>query len=70
MKYGPLLPPKDIVESHPARGAWIEIFLSFLRFSANTSHPARGAWIEMTGRGACPLLGQSHPARGAWIEMT
>ena len=36
------------IESHPARGAWIEIYdvwrsiRNFLK-----SHPARGAWIEI-----------------------
>ena len=34
--------------SHPARGAWIEIFDVPTRvFEKNRSHPARGAWIEI-----------------------
>ena len=58
-------------ESHPARGAWIEICL---RVTAGTglavSHPARGAWIEISCFGLYgSLLAMSHPARGAWIEI-
>ena len=35
--------------SHPARGAWIEIYSYFTAFSSCfQSHPARGAWIEIT----------------------
>ena len=56
-------------ESHPARGAWIEIYSSRYIFSHRQSHPARGAWIEISIMcslsSACP----SHPARGAWIEI-
>ena len=33
--------------SHPARGAWIEIIISFVRWVLGLSHPARGAWIEI-----------------------
>ena len=37
-------------QSHPARGAWIEI-MPRARYwrAAGTSHPARGAWIEIAG---------------------
>ena len=56
-------------ESHPARGAWIEITAVLTADGDVVSHPARGAWIEML-----PVLHAtgniwSHPARGAWIEM-
>ena len=37
-----------IIESHPARGAWIEIKSSEKAGEMFKSHPARGAWIEMT----------------------
>ena len=57
--------------SHPARGAWIEIWRPRpATRSRSMSHPARGAWIEML---YCPSSRPhsrlSHPARGAWIEM-
>ena len=34
-------------ESHPARGAWIEIDYTDQYYLRYSSHPARGAWIEM-----------------------
>ena len=35
-------------QSHPARGAWIEIDApGFCGFPTASSHPARGAWIEI-----------------------
>ena len=33
--------------SHPARGAWIEIFTREKNKWVIESHPARGAWIEI-----------------------
>ncbi len=33
--------------SHPARGAWIEIYAYDIRKDGKQSHPARGAWIEI-----------------------
>ena len=33
--------------SHPARGAWIEIFVQCPQLRVFVSHPARGAWIEI-----------------------
>ena len=33
--------------SHPARGAWIEIYRVIFYTAASKSHPARGAWIEI-----------------------
>ena len=38
--------PRD-KESHPARGAWIEMHIFRHRPARRKSHPARGAWIEM-----------------------
>ena len=35
-------------ESLPARGAWIEIQMTFRHYLTNQSLPARGAWIEIT----------------------
>ena len=34
-------------ESHPARGAWIEIKMKEIWENGLQSHPARGAWIEI-----------------------
>ena len=36
------------IESHPARGAWIEIVRNGAIVDQYSSHPARGAWIEIT----------------------
>ena len=57
------------MRSHPARGAWIEIFGAQYCRNTSVSHPARGAWIEIPGYTARPGVLLSHPARGAWIEM-
>ena len=57
-------------ESHPARGAWIEIFDVHAADNTRGSHPARGAWIEIPYSAKSDgSQGSSHPARGAWIEM-
>ena len=56
--------------SHPARGAWIEIY--YVRregLLSPESHPARGAWIEITFFCDVLKIAASHPARGAWIEI-
>ena len=34
-------------QSHPSRGAWIEIFSWFFSPEEYLSHPSRGAWIEI-----------------------
>ena len=36
-----------VASSHPAWGAWIEIFRSGLYVLDESSHPAWGAWIEI-----------------------
>ncbi len=57
--------------SHPARGAWIEIFHSPVGlsvFGRRTPHGVRGLKFLAP---LDPLHGfGSHPARGAWIEMS
>ena len=56
--------------SHPARGAWIEMFVLDNAIVELESHPARGAWIEISFNAACVAADiGSHPARGAWIEI-
>ena len=57
-------------QSHPSRGAWIEIAMDGYVLTSDLSHPSRGAWIEIIAR----LYeeggdGWSHPSRGAWIEI-
>ena len=49
MKYRvPVVEPLG-VGSHPARGAWIEIFRLYGEVrERGASHPARGAWIEIS----------------------
>ena len=42
--------------SHPARGAWIEMWLNKRRAQSDMSHPARGAWIEIFV--VCPYCGK------------
>ena len=70
MKFRGVGAPTSSGKSHPARGAWIEIFcVASVAFAAK-SHPARGAWIEMSAMSTRGQDEESHPARGAWIEMT
>ena len=38
------------VESHPSRGAWVEIMILAPTAGAGRSHPSRGAWVEMPRR--------------------
>ena len=57
------------LQSHPARGAWIEINQLTCTLDSSGSHPARGAWIEISRQKMVALDLKSHPARGAWIEI-
>ena len=59
------------LQSHPVRGAWIEIDDSEgLSVRKMESHPVRGAWIEIVKYiGDHDREFESHPVRGAWIEM-
>ena len=50
--------------SHPARGAWIEIFCPEAQRHEFWSHPARGAWIEMTVWRICLHRKQVAPRKG------
>ena len=57
--------------SHPAWGAWIEIFSSFFSFfqeQGRTPHGVRG--LKLSGVAATVDTIESHPAWGAWIEIT
>ena len=47
MKYKFDKPKVTTEQSHPARGAWIEIYIFLMLLPECRSHPARGAWIEM-----------------------
>ena len=56
--------------SPPARGAWIEIFLTAPpKNQTARSPPARGAWIEILASCIIRRNCGSPPARGAWIEI-
>ena len=69
MKFDGIHRPRHVVESHPVRGAWIEIFFDERVYNVFGSHPVRGAWIEMPERPTYPMRYKSHPVRGAWIEI-
>ena len=56
------------MQSHPARGAWIETDFEGNYDARWASHPARGAWIETSVLSVINAVQGSHPARGAWIE--
>ena len=47
MKSAASLRERCISWSHPARGAWIEIWRLLGCGAMKPSHPARGAWIEI-----------------------
>ena len=58
-------------ESHPARGAWIEIYLrrdAAQLVQRRTPQGVRG--LKSLVRDHAAALGASHPARGAWIEIS
>ena len=57
-------------KSHPARGAWIEIF-SVLPFTstAKSRTPQGVRGLKLSGSWGHLHNDKSHPARGAWIEM-
>ena len=56
-------------QSHPSRGAWIEILVLMLSSLLKVSHPSRGAWIEILKHLDDTGQHVSHPSRGAWIEI-
>ena len=59
-----------MLESHPARGAWIEIYRWRYRYlwpSGRTPQGVRGLKFLLIIRTV--IISRSHPARGAWIEM-
>ena len=52
-------------QSHPARGAWIEIIINYTLSSiSDKSHPARGAWIEIQVSPPEPPLAGSRTPQG------
>ena len=69
MKSTASISSKHRTQSHPARGAWIEIGKTELEAASTGSHPARGAWIEIMKLLLVSSFLRSHPARGAWIEI-
>ena len=56
---------KSQEESHPSRGAWIEIGAGRGRpVGALPSHPSRGAWIEILGITGVAVITVSRTPRG------
>ena len=47
LKSAPARPPALPPESHPVRGAWIEMLDASDYEKGVQSHPVRGAWIEI-----------------------
>ena len=70
LKYQSVIQYFKFDESHPVRGAWIEIDINVFFEQVLTSHPVRGAWIEIPYVGIEDNVEGSHPVRGAWIEIT
>ena len=54
----------DIIWSHPAWGAWIEILRVAGMASLKSSHPAWGAWIEIQRVCAIPSWSSVAPRMG------
>ena len=70
LKYQILRAMGDIAQSHPARGAWIEI--PYARRAKNTGAcrtPQGVRGLKSQQPAALPGRAASHPARGAWIEI-
>ena len=58
-------------ESHPSRGAWIEILKNARKHHvcySRTPHGVRGLKLRDEQTRSIPDL--SHPSRGAWIEIS
>ena len=51
-------------ESHPSRGAWIEIIARLYEEGGDGSHPSRGAWTEMVSGLVALLLHAVAPLTG------
>ena len=64
MKFGLCVPDGEDRQSHPARGAWIEMPIAFRMLVSNWSHPARGAWIEIQPATAKRSLQLVAPRKG------
>ena len=47
LKYALTLAAMRRAQSHPSRGAWIEIAQRARQSQTKRSHPSRGAWIEI-----------------------
>ena len=61
---------KTVAESHPARGAWIEIKIIQHQHTANYGRTPQGVrGLKFYAHFLCLRRDESHPARGAWIEI-
>ena len=57
------------MESHPARGAWIETLVSIIGMGIAARRTPRGVrGLKRLCLMTCFTFDLSHPARGAWIE--
>ena len=55
--------------SHLTRGAWIEMYETWVNVGMALSHLTRGAWIEIYLDENTTSPFSSHLTRGAWIEI-
>ena len=53
----------------PFAGAWIEIFIPFVRFSTSCVAPFAGAWIEMAHSTTSMLSHSSLPSRERGLKL-
>ena len=61
---------KTVSESHPARGAGIEIKIIKHQHKANYGRTPQGVrGLKFYAHFLCLRRDESHPARGAWIEI-
>ena len=51
-------------QSHPVRGAWVEIRRLAEWTNANKSHPVRGAWVEILLSHLAPVSAGVAPREG------
>ena len=68
MKYNTNTRKVTVVESHPARGGWIEIFVGAITDNKLMSHPARGGWIEIAEGSVKVIDRRIVPPRTGWVD--
>ena len=53
-----------LLQSRPARGAWVEILILIDEIGVLQSRPARGAWVEIKALTCFTDLGMVAPRKG------